>query len=120
MNWNWPAGFVQSTSQSLFEYSTSATPDPRLLPPAVFVGDSFLDGMQRAGLVAHFVETHRVRWKPALKISTIVENLPPDTRWLVVQFIEVSQTAIAAFASKDDIDVAVKILQSRKAVDASP
>lgn len=112
-SWDWPAGFSQSVNQGLFEYSTAST-DARLLSPTVFVGDSFLDGMQRSGLVADFVETHRIRWKPDLKVSEIVASLPSDTRWLTFEFIEVSQTALNAFADANDVEAAVKLLRARQ------
>lgn len=118
--WDWPPGFTQSANQGPFEYVTTATPDPRLLPPTVVVGDSFLDGMLRSGLAANIVEMHRIRWKPGLKVSAIVSSLPADTRWLVVQFIEVSRTAVGAFAQRDDIDAAVRLLRARRPAAAPP
>lgn len=111
--WDWPAGFTQAARTDIFEHSTQASPDPRLLPPTVFVGDSFLDGMLRSGVLAYFVETHRIRWKAGLKISEIIAALPADTRWLVIQFIEVGHPAIAAFADTADIDAAIKLIEQR-------
>jgi len=114
-NWTAPDGFHWIGSDGPFEETVTATPDPRLLPPTVLVGDSFLDGMWRAGLSAQFVEVHRIRWKQGLTVSGIIADMPGDTRWLVVQFIEVSQPPIQAFADPADIDAAVALVRTRPA-----
>lgn len=96
------------------EHSASFEPDERLLPATVLIGDSFLDGMVRSGLQANFVESRRIRWRPDRRVSEIVSSLPPDTRWVVMQFIEVSTTAIHALANEDDIVKAATILDARQ------
>jgi hypothetical protein len=117
-SWEYPPGFRQSVNQGIFDYVTAANEDPKLLPATVFVGDSFFDGIMGSGTAVYFVETHRIRWKRDLKVSEIVANLPDDTRWLVIQFIEVSQYAMGAFANQDDVAAAVGLLQSGHAAAA--
>lgn len=86
---------------------------PGYLPLAAFVGDSFLDGMVRAGLQAPFISTVRARWKPGLKLSKLAEDMPAGVRWCVIEFIEVNFTAMDAFADLDDVAKAVAILERR-------
>jgi hypothetical protein len=116
--YSWPSGFKQSIDQGIFEFVTIANPsESGLLPSAVFVGDSFLDGMMRAGLTAAFVEIARVRWKNDTKLSAIAEAIPSNSHWLVVQFIEVNQTAMNAFADADDVAKAIDIVKRRKSAE---
>ena len=113
-NFTGPPGLVNSYDVGIFEQVTQATPGtPGYLPSTVFVGDSFLDGMIRAGIQSSFLATARARWKPDLKLSTIAENLPVGTRWCVIEFIEVNLTAMGAFADLDDVAKAARILERR-------
>ncbi len=89
-SWDWPPGFHYKSQSVPFEEATESDANPRLLPPAVFVGDSYFDGMLRSGIEADFVETDRLRWKPGMKASDIVNSFRAGTHWLVVEFIEVS------------------------------
>lgn len=61
----------------------------------------------RAGLYAYFQKATRTRWSAELKISGIMKNLPPDTKWVVIEFIEVSGFAFQAFADSEDIEIAL-------------
>jgi len=36
-----------------------------------------------------------------------MKNLPPDTKWVVIEFIEVSGFAFQAFADSEDIEIAL-------------
>lgn len=112
--YKWGADIKHSSNVGMFESLTMTTSGaPGFLPPAVFVGDSFLDGMGRAGLYASFASISRIRWKPDTKLSTIAANLPADARWCLIEFIEVNLGVMAAFADLDDVARAVQILNSR-------
>jgi hypothetical protein len=61
----------------------------RLLPPTVVFGDSFVGGMRQSGLVSHFADFRYARlYGPTFE--DVQRALPPDTKYLVVEFIEVS------------------------------
>ncbi|MDB5582175.1 MAG: hypothetical protein JWR80_7351 [Bradyrhizobium sp.] len=112
--YTWGPGLTQASNVGPFESLTATTPGtPGFLPPAVFIGDSFLDGMVRAGLQASFVSTARVRWKDRAKLSTMAAELPAGTRWLLIEFIEVQQGAMGTFADLDDVAKAVEVLKNR-------
>jgi hypothetical protein len=111
---SWPPGLKVTNGVGVFETVTTSTPDAvGFLPPALFIGDSFLDGMFRAGLQSRFVSTARARWTAGLKLSQVAQEIPPNTRWCVVEFIEVEVTAIAAFSDLDDVAKAVAIIDHR-------
>lgn len=113
-NYRWGPDLKQQSHVGLFESLTATTPGaPGFLPPAVFVGDSFLDGMIRAGLQSPFVSTARIRWNDGVKLSAIAANLPADARWMLIEFIEVQLGAMNAFADVDDVAKAVEILRKR-------
>lgn len=59
-----------------------------LLPTTVLYGDSFSDGMLRAGLSDHFGALYRAR-RGEVKLSDVLEKMPADTKYFVFQFIEV-------------------------------
>jgi hypothetical protein len=114
-NWVWPAGFTSLRGKPPFEdVSRTTAGTTGLLKPVLFVGDSYLDGMMRCGLQAYFVETHRIRWSNGLSLETITAAIPPDTRWLTVQFVEVSQTAIGAFADPAAVTRAIQLLHAQR------
>jgi hypothetical protein len=112
--YKWGPDIKQGSNVGIFESVTTTTPGtPGFLPSAVFIGDSFLDGMVRAGLQSPFVSTARVRWKSDTKLSVIAANLPADARWCLVEFIEVNLGAMGAFADLDDVAKATEILKNR-------
>lgn len=114
----WPPGIKFGEGRGVFESVTTANPDASgFLPPIVMIGDSFLDGMMRAGLPSRFTASSRVRWKAGLKLSEIAEQIPPDTRWCLIEFIEVSAMAFAAFSDHDDLAKAVEILRRRESTE---
>jgi len=116
-NWAWPPGHRLSTTEPPYEFtSRSDARPPDVLGATVLVGDSFMDGMWRTGLGAYLSAAYRLRWRPGpsdWKISQITEALPADTRWLVVQFIEVNYGAMQAFADRPDVDRAIALLAAR-------
>jgi hypothetical protein len=90
-------------------------PDPKLLPTIVVVGDSFFDGINRAGFPVYFRNMYRVRWNPNLKVSDIAAALPPDARYVLVQCIEVNTHALLGFADKADVTLATERIAARPA-----
>ena len=111
--WHWPAGYAEATYQGIFHEVTHADPDPRLLPPIVLLGDSFLDAVMASGFAASFQATYRKRWDDEVKLSNFARGLPAEARWLVVQFIEVNEAALRAFADSEDVALAVRLLDER-------
>lgn len=115
-NWSWPPGFRATTSEPPYEFVTRSTAGPPdVLGPTVLLGDSFTDGLWRAGLGAYLSESYRIRWRPAAewKISEITEAIPADVRWMLIQFIEINASAMQAFADRPDMDRAVALLAAR-------
>ena len=113
-NWTWPQGFTSIATEAPYEEVTRVAPNlPGLLRPTLLVGDSFLDALIRNGLPAYFSETYRLRWTPELTLPRITAAIPPHTRWVVVQFIEVSQSALSAFGNPDEVSAAVELIEHR-------
>ena len=113
--WTWPPGYREATFEGIFHEVMRAGPDPRLLPPIVLLGDSFLDAVMASGLAANFTATYRKRWDDELKLSDFVRYLPAETRWLLVQFIEVNEAAFRAFGDDEDVALAIQLLETRPA-----
>jgi len=86
---------------------------PGLLPPLFVFGDSFADQLERAGLTAYVRDYHRV-WKPgdASTVSAVAAVIPPETRYAVFQFIEVSYWSFVSLANKKDVALAVERIRS--------
>ena len=78
---------------------TLETPTGTSLKPIVMIGDSFLDGMIRAGLQAHFTKSYKAQWN-ALSLEKLVNNLPADTKYLFIEFIEVSGSVFTQLANQ--------------------
>lgn len=80
-----------------FEWvARAARPDAEgRLPTTVIFGDSFVEGMSRAGLATHFNELRFARLF-SVPLPEVLRAMPPDTRFLVVEFIE---TSVLAFMS---------------------
>jgi hypothetical protein len=113
-NWAFPAGFRQSGARGIFEYSLHIpNSDGSLLGPTVIVGDSFSDGFIRSGIYMSFSDYYGVRWGRMRKLSALARELPLETKYVVVQFIEVQLTALLAFADKDDIALAAETIDTR-------
>ena len=70
-------------------------PHPPVLPTVVVMGDSFFDGIVRCGFAEHFAAVYRARIYAAT-LQQVLENLPPDTGFVVVQFIETEIPTMAA------------------------
>lgn len=110
--YKWGEGIKQS-SNDVFESLGTTVGEQGLLPSTVLVGDSFLDGMGRAGLYSSFRSFARMRWKNDTTLSDIAANLPADARWCIIEFIEVNMTALGVFADLDDVAKAVAIIRQR-------
>ena len=73
-----------------FEWVTHAPVDStRLLPPLVMFGDSFLNGVMRSGFQDHFESVSRSSVYNA-KMNDILRSMPPDTRYFIFEFNELS------------------------------
>lgn len=74
-----------------FEWKAAAVaPDPAArLPATVIFGDSFADGMTYVGFVPHFDQVMFARLHKA-DFADVLRAMPPETKFLVVEFIEVA------------------------------
>jgi hypothetical protein len=62
------------------------------------VGDSFFDGLYRSGVASYFIHVYRSRWENSATLENMLANLPPDCRYLLVEFIELQAPAIDALS----------------------
>jgi hypothetical protein len=112
--WQHAPGYAPASNEGAFEYVARVlTPNRALLPPTVVYGDSFFDGIMRSGFEVYFQTLYRARVKHGLKLSGIAGSLPADTRYLVIQFIEVTNAMLLAFADKADLALATQMIRSR-------
>lgn len=113
-SWQWPEGSTSVSGPAPYtEVSHVAPSDKVLLHPVLFVGDSFMDAWMRNGMAAYFESSYRLRWGEGLRLSAITSATPSDARWVTVQFIEVQQAALLAFADKADVARSIELLQAR-------
>ncbi|OAK63172.1 hypothetical protein A3K87_17155 [Variovorax paradoxus] len=113
-SWQWPAGFASVSGPAPYsDVSHVASGSAGLLHPVLFVGDSFMDAWMRNGMAAYFESSYRLRWAKGLKLSAITAAIPSDTRWLAVQFVEVQESALLAFADEEDVTRALDMLKTR-------
>jgi hypothetical protein len=91
-NWDWPPfDFLTDQPPFVWVHRTRA-PTPAQLPSVVLLGDSFADGLLRSGLPLYFQTTYRMAWQPG-EVDRLLASLPPDCRFVVVEFIEISAVA---------------------------
>jgi hypothetical protein len=83
------SAFPRDYKSPPFEWKAAAAhPDPATrLPTTVIFGDSFTDGMTRAGLVPHFDQIMYARLY-RVEFADVLRAMPKDTKYLVVEFIE--------------------------------
>ena len=112
--WQDRPGSQHLTNQGPFEFIVHNGTDAKLLPPTMIVGDSFVDGLLRAGMESYFSDLYRVRWPPLSKVSDIVRAIPEKTQFLIIQMMEVNRTALFALADKSDVSAAVSMLAARR------
>jgi hypothetical protein len=117
--WTDPVGRRELVNQGPYEDIVHNPPNADLLPSVLVVGDSFFDGILRSGFDNYFRDMYRVRWTSKIKISDIAAALPTDTRYIVLQFVEVSRTALLAFADQADVAFAISIVRSHQPVPAT-
>ncbi|EEF21837.1 conserved hypothetical protein, partial [Ricinus communis] len=70
-----------------WEFSTDLLDDPALLPPTCMYGNSFSDGMLRAGLTEHFRQFHKL--SRALPLTQVPALLHGQCRYLIVQVLDI-------------------------------
>lgn len=88
---------LEYTNPLPLEVYESSISNKNLLPPMVMIGDSFLDGMSRTGMQMYFSKISRAHWNK-ITLKKLVDNLPTDTRYLLIEFIEVSGGAYQQLA----------------------
>lgn len=91
-NWNLkPFNYVEK--QAPFEWTYEIKePSGLELPAITVVGDSFFDGMSRSGIGLYFKKIYKAKW-PGIKVLDLVKNMPTDSKYLLLEFIEVSNGA---------------------------
>lgn len=115
-NFSEPPGVRRRYDVGVFEkVMTSDGAFPAYLPQTVILGDSFFDGLEKSGIESYFSGTARARWRPGVKLSAVADQMPGNTKWFVVQFIETSTHAMDAFADAADVQKAVEIIRRRAA-----
>jgi len=68
------------------------SPHDAPLSPITVVGDSFFDGMMRSGLEIYFKKIYKSNWSK-LKLEEFASTLPSDSKYLLLEFIEVNDGA---------------------------
>lgn len=82
-----PYVFVSRASQS----------PPDVLAPMAVLGDSFFDGLLRSGITFEFEKVYRASWNQ-VRLPEFLAKLPPDCRYVIVEFIEVSVAGLSDLA----------------------
>lgn len=77
-------------------------PTANKLPTMTVIGDSFFDGMMRSGVLIYFKKVYRASWKN-IKFDEIIRELPADSKYLFVEFIEITKPAYAGLAAESSI-----------------
>jgi alginate O-acetyltransferase complex protein AlgJ len=70
-----------------WEFSTDLLDDPSLLPSTCMYGNSFSDGMLRAGLSEHFRQFHKL--SRTLPLTQVPALLHGQCRYLIVQVLDI-------------------------------
>jgi len=79
-----------------YEFETDSLPGPAMLPPACMYGNSFSDGMLRAGLDEHFEKFTKLSRHH--DVRTIVPLVRGRCKYLIVQLLDIQANAWAGFA----------------------
>lgn len=97
-NWETPA-FNYEEKKAPFEWIYEIKePSGRMLSPITVVGDSFFDGMSRSGIGIYFKKIYKAKWAE-ISVVKLVNNLPSDSKYLLLEFIEVSNGAYSGLMS---------------------
>jgi hypothetical protein len=91
-NWITPAFSYEEKNKSFEWIYEIKEPSGRELSPITVVGDSFFDGMSRSGIGLYFKKIYKARWDE-ISVIKLANNLPSDSKYLLLQFIEVSNGA---------------------------
>ena len=78
---------ARDAAASGFEFDTDTLADASLLPPTCMYGNSFSDGMLRAGLPEHFQRFSKL--SRALTLQQVPPLLPGRCRYLIVQVLDI-------------------------------
>ncbi|NVM75102.1 alginate O-acetyltransferase complex protein AlgJ [Duganella sp. SG902] len=85
-----------AAANSGWEFSTDALDDPSLLPATCMYGNSFSDGMLRAGLTEHFRQFHKL--SRTLPLTQVPALLHGQCRYLIVQVLDIQTDRWASLA----------------------
>jgi hypothetical protein len=97
-NWVMPA-FNYEEKKAPFEWIYEIKePSGRELSPITVVGDSFFDGMTRSGIGLYFKKIYKAKWAD-VSVVKLANNLPSDSKYLLLEFIEVSNGAYSELMS---------------------
>jgi hypothetical protein len=85
---NWAEnGTFDYTQKKLYEFIYHSREKNGVLPTTVFLGNSFGDGLTDCGMHTYFKNYYRANsWH--VKLGTVVDNLPGDTEFFILQTIE--------------------------------
>jgi hypothetical protein len=98
-NWLQPP-FNYAEKQAPFEWVYEIKePTGHELPPITIVGDSFYDGMSRSGVGIYFKKIYKAKWGE-VKIAELARRLPADSKYLLLEFIEVNSGALTELAAE--------------------
>lgn len=78
------------------EFVVDHPDDPALLPPTCMYGNSFSDGMLRAGLTDHF--RHFVKFSRAMPLTAVPAAIQGQCRYLIVQVLDIQTDRWASLA----------------------
>lgn len=113
-NWTFPADFKQSGPQGIFGYSIHAGSTGKAqLGPVVVVGNSFSDAFVRSGMYMSFTDFYGAPWARMRSLSALAQELPADTKYVVVQMLEMQVRGWQAFADRADIGQFAQTIDSR-------
>jgi SGNH hydrolase-like domain, acetyltransferase AlgX len=98
---NWvqpPYNYVEHKPPFLWIYEVKE-PTGQELPPIAILGDSFFDGMLRSGIWIYFKKVYRANPNDT-SFRDVVNNLPEDTKYFFLEFIENDSRGFAGLASE--------------------
>jgi hypothetical protein len=78
---------VMDAASTGFEFETDRIDDPALLPPACMYGNSFGDGMLRAGLAEHFQKFSKL--SRGLRLPAVPALIKGRCKYLIVQVLDI-------------------------------
>jgi len=97
-NWTMPA-FNYEEKKGSFEWIYEIKqPSGHELSPITVVGDSFFDGMSRSGIGLYFKKIYKAKWSE-ISVAKLANDLPSDSKYFLLQFIEVSNRAYSELKS---------------------